>query len=132
MGRISEPACSGPLASWQEGYSYGFNEWGLQNFNKYMLIEDMPPSAIWLYGHSGGFVHPLVAGESGSHGTDYWAAANDIIVWSDDYPYGAIPAGMTVSFITKRHRYGFNTLQVSGAVHYFKWGTSTYEDWRPQ
>jgi len=74
----------------------------------------------------------VVAGETGFHGTDYWAADNDIMVWGEDYPYGAIPAGWVVTFITKRHRYGFNVLRVSGAVHHFKWGASTPEDWRPQ
>jgi len=128
--RVSWPACE-PY-SWtgmgrsDEGYSYGWNEWGLQDGNRYLPIEAKPAGAIWLYGHSGGFVHPITGGDSS---TDYYAAAHDIPVQSEDVPYWtALPA---MSFVTKRHNDGFNVVRMSGAVQYLRWGTSTREDWVP-
>ena len=125
QGRIGSPCCGTALADWNGGYSYGFNNWGLQDDNRYLPIEAKPPDAIWLFGHSGGFVHPMVAVESA---TDYYAAGIGIPVQSDDVPY--YTAG-TTNYVTKRHTGGFMIIRMNGTTRYFKWGRSVKRDWVP-
>ena len=126
MGRIGSPCCGTPLADWHGGYSYGFNNWGLQDDNQYLPIEAKPLDAIWLFGHSGGFVHPMVEAETS---TDYYAAANGILVESEDVPYWTpMPA---INFVTKRHSRGFMVIRMSGTTQYIRWGKSVKTDWVP-
>lgn len=126
MGRIGPPACTGKttgLDNWREGYSFGSNMWGLRDGNRYLRLDEKPQHVIWLYGHSGGFVHPVV---SGAAHTDYRAMASNLRVQGEEVPYYT-PGPM--SYITKRHLGSFNTIALSGASQAFKWGTSEQSDW---
>ncbi len=129
--RISSPACAPyswtGLGGANEGHSYGWNEWGnTPNIGLYPMMDKQAPSVIWLYGHSGGFVHPIVSDENG---TDYKAAARGVPVQSEDVPY--YTAG-DVSYITKRHQLGFNVATWGGEVRWIKWGKSIRRDWTMQ
>jgi len=129
QGRIGWPACGSGLDDWREGYSFGYNLWGMQDSNQWRPLERVPTDIIWLYGHSGGFVHPFVAGETGSAGhlTDYAAADMGLPVQSEDVPY--YTAG-DVNYVTKRHLNGFNAVRINGEVRRYEWGESLRQDWR--
>jgi prepilin-type N-terminal cleavage/methylation domain-containing protein len=126
QGRISQPACGTDLANWSGGYSYGWNEWGTGGANRYPPMDNLASDVIWLYGHSGGFVHPIVAGEGD---TDYRHALEGRLVQSEDVPYAT--AG-TLSYISKRHQGGFNVITLGGEVRWFRWGKSVRRDWTTQ
>jgi prepilin-type N-terminal cleavage/methylation domain-containing protein len=125
MGRIGPPACGSGLDDWSIGYSYGWNTWGLGDY-AYRHASKVAQDVIWLFGHSGGFVHPIVGTESN---TDYYARTMNYPVQCEDVPY--YTSG-TTSYVTKRHNNGFCTITAGGMAKWIQWGQSTKEDWYKQ
>ena len=124
QGRIGYPACGSGLDDWNKGYSYGWNNWGIGDPWAFRKITLVRPDVIWLFGHSGGFVHPMVDNETK---TDYWAAANKWPVQSEDIPYWTAAANM--SFVSKRHTNGFCVVCPNGVAKRLEWGKSVKSDW---
>ncbi|NBV23050.1 MAG: type II secretion system protein [Proteobacteria bacterium] len=115
-----------------EGYSYGMNWWPFGS-NAAKPIESLPNNAIWLYEHSGGFVHPIVQGDdpatiTAPQLTDYASKAAGLLVNGETVPYYV--AGM--SHVSQRHDGRFYVARINGAVDNFVWGSSKRSDWTDQ
>ena len=96
-------------------------------------IEMLPNNAIWLFEHSGGFVHPIVMGDTPasvapSQLTDYAAKAAGLKVNGETIPYWSA----TDSAISQRHDGRFYVARINGAVDNFVWGSSAQADWTDQ
>lgn len=127
--RIDAPAAP-QLAP--EGYSYGMNWWPWGS-NAAKPIETLPSNAIWLYEHSGGFVHPIIQGDNPAtitapQLTDYASKAAGLKVNGEEVPYYV--AGM--SHVSKRHDGRFFVVRINGAVDSIVWGSSVRSDWTDQ
>jgi prepilin-type N-terminal cleavage/methylation domain-containing protein len=115
-----------------EGYSYGMNYWPFGS-NAAKPIEALPSTAIWLYEHSGGFLHPLVRGDTPalvapSQLTDYAAKAAGLKVNGETTPYWS----NVDSTVSQRHDGRFYLARINGAVDNFIWGSSKRSDWTDQ
>jgi prepilin-type N-terminal cleavage/methylation domain-containing protein len=127
--RISVPA-DPRLAP--EGYSYGLNFWPFGS-NAAQPIDTLPNNAIWLYEHSGGFVHPIVQGDNPAtvqapQLTDYASKAAGLLINGETVPYYV--AGN--SHVSQRHNGRFYVARINGAVDNFVWGSSKRSDWTDQ
>ena len=127
--RIAAPAAP-QLAP--EGYSYGMNWWPYGS-NSPKPLDTLPNNAIWLYEHSGGFVHPIIQGDNPAtitapQLTDYASKAAGLLVNGEDVPYYV--AGM--SHVSKRHNGRFYVNRNNGSVDSILWGYSIRADWTDQ
>ena len=127
--RIAAPAAP-QLAP--EGYSYGMNWWPFGS-NAPKPMDSLPNNAIWLYEHSGGFVHPIIQGDTPAtitapQLTDYASKAAGLLVNGEEVPY-YVPG---MSHVSKRHDGRFYVVRINGSVDSFVWGTSQRADWTDQ
>ena len=112
-----------------EGYSYGMNWWPFGS-NLPKPIDSLPNNAIWLYEHSGGFVHPIIQGDNIASVTtpqltDYACKAAGLLVNGEEIPY-YVP---NQSHVSKRHNGRFYVVRVNGVVDSIVWGSSVRADW---
>ena len=117
-----------------EGYSYGMNFWPFGS-NAPKPIDSLPNNAIWLYEHSGGFVHPIIYTDTvpvlpntAPHLTDYASKAANLLINGETVPYYVADQ----SHVSQRHNGRFYVVRVNGVVDSFVWGTSTRKDWTDQ
>lgn len=115
-----------------EGYSYGMNWWPWGS-NLPKPIDSLPNNGIWLYEHSGGFVHPIVQGDdpatiTAPQLTDYASKAAGLLINGETVPYYV--AGQ--SHISQRHDGRFYVARINGGVDSFVWGSSKRSDWTDQ
>lgn len=119
------------------GFSYGgtfnFDQLDQPNFinsaywNVYRKASQIPAYAIWWFDHAGGVTNPTIWTETWANACpDYYAAEQGWLVHRDDAP---INAPGTRCWVSKRHFNGFSAARFDGSVTYFRWGTTTREDW---
>ena len=122
QGRVGPPACGSGLDDWSKGYSFGWNNWGLPDYVFKPIAQIRRQDVAWMYGHAGGFVHPLIL----SSQMDWVAKAGNIPVQCEDVPYYT---GGTTNYITKRHLGGFEIVNLNGSCTWRQWGESIQDDW---
>ena len=130
--RMNAPACAlNHSTQHVGGYSYGINTMGSGNADTYVRMNRINPDLIYMFEHSGGFVHPFVSTDvaPNTQTPDYISAQQGYLVLSEDDTYQA-PITGTHTFVSKRHNLGHNVLTFGGNAYWARWGTTEPREWK--